>query len=66
LPILNVDLGKESKRRKKMQNDILIVSDCCGEMMTPICAEQGVCPRCGEHCEAEIEVWPIPEWGVDY
>ena len=34
-----------------MMNDILIVSDCCGAEMTPIHAEHGVCPQCGEHCE---------------
>lgn len=44
-----------------MMNEILIVSDCCGAELTPIHAEHGVCPKCGEHCQADVQIWPIPE-----
>jgi hypothetical protein len=49
------------KREFKMMNDILIVSDCCGAEMTPVHAEHGLCPSCGEHCEADVQIWPIPQ-----
>jgi hypothetical protein len=44
-----------------MMNDVYVASDCCGVPMTPECAEYGICPRCGEHCEPIVEIFPIPE-----
>lgn len=44
-----------------MKNDVYVASDCCGVPMTWECAEHGICPQCGEHCEAIVEIVPIPE-----
>lgn len=30
----------------------MIVSDCCGVEMDGIMMDHGICPDCGEHCEA--------------
>lgn len=30
----------------------MIVSDCCGVEMDGILMDHGICPDCGEHCEA--------------
>lgn len=32
--------------------ETMVVSDCCGEHLDAVQAEFGLCPRCGEHCEA--------------
>lgn len=44
-----------------MRNEIFILSDCCGASLTPASAEHGICPQCGEHCEAVVESFPIEE-----
>jgi hypothetical protein len=44
-----------------MENEVYVASDCCGVHMTMECAELGICPRCGEHCEAVVEIVPIPQ-----
>lgn len=44
-----------------------MVSDCCGVEMDPIQVEHGICPQCGEHCEAVSDGGDEPDYipGLD-
>lgn len=40
------------------QMQVLITSDCCGEYLSDLHIDHGICPCCLEHCELVIEKIP--------
>ena len=42
---------------ENLYTEILSHSDCCGEQMTGEQVDYGICPCCGEHCEAIFQEW---------
>jgi len=43
---------------RKMEMQILYISDCCGAYLDDAQIEYGICNDCGEHCEVLTEEYP--------
>jgi len=43
---------------RKMEIQILYISDCCGSYLDDCHVEYGICNDCGEHCEVLTEEYP--------
>jgi hypothetical protein len=43
---------------RKMEMQILYISDCCGAYLDDAQIEYGICNDCGEHCEIITEEYP--------
>jgi hypothetical protein len=44
---------------RKMEMQILYISDCCGAYLDDAQIEYGICNDCGEHCEIITEEYPV-------
>ena len=43
---------------RKMEMQILYISDCCGAYLDDAQIQYGICNDCGEHCEVLTEEYP--------
>jgi hypothetical protein len=55
-----ISFAREIQVEEKYLYDILYVSECCGEYMTREEVEHGICPKCQEHCDVEIQEYFFP------
>ena len=58
--LYNADIERKKKgKEKKMQIEILYISDCCGSYLSDEHVAYEICPDCKEHCEVIREEYNV-------
>ena len=58
--LYNADIERKKKgKEKKMQIEILYISDCCGSYLSDDHVAFEICPDCHEHCEVIREEYNV-------